>query len=74
VYRQASSTDRRSLLIHVTPEGLAEGEKAKAIIKGVNAEVKTGFSPEEMEIFKAVLRSFFTKFNKQGAGLDRANG
>ena len=74
VFRQASPTDRRALLIHVAPEGVAEGEKAEAIIKAVNAEVKTGFSPEEVEIFKAVLRSFFTKFNKQGAGLDRANG
>ncbi len=66
VVRQASPTDRRALLIQVTPEGIAEGEKAKAIIRGVNAEVKAGFAPEELEIFKGVLRSFFTKFSRQG--------
>jgi len=65
VTRHASSTDRRSLSVRVTPEGIAEGEKAKAIIRGVNAEVKEGFSPDELEIFKGVLRSFFDKFDKQ---------
>lgn len=65
VARQTSSTDRRSLSVRITPEGIAEGEKAKAIIRGVNAEVKEGFSPEELEIFKGVLRSFFDKFDKQ---------
>jgi DNA-binding MarR family transcriptional regulator len=64
VARQASPTDRRSLLIQVTPEGIAEGDKAKMIIKKVNEEIKTGFPPEEMEIFKKILRSFFDKFNK----------
>jgi MarR family transcriptional regulator, organic hydroperoxide resistance regulator len=64
VARQASPTDRRSLLIQVTPEGIAEGDKAKMIIKRVNEEIKTGFPPEEMEIFKGILRSFFEKFNK----------
>jgi MarR family transcriptional regulator, organic hydroperoxide resistance regulator len=64
VARQASPTDRRSLLIQVTPEGIAEGDKAKMIIKRVNEEIKTGFSPEELDIFKGILRSFFEKFNK----------
>ncbi|MFA5181192.1 MAG: MarR family transcriptional regulator [Syntrophales bacterium] len=64
VARQASPTDRRSLLIQVTPEGIAEGDKAKMIIKRVNEEIKTGFPPEDMEIFKGILRSFFEKFNK----------
>lgn len=66
VARQASPTDRRSLLIQVTPEGIAEGDKAKTIIKRVNEEIKVGHSPEEMEIFKGILRSFFVKFNKNG--------
>ena len=64
VVRQASPTDRRSLLIQVTPEGIAAGDKAKMIIKRVNEEIKTGFPPEEIEIFKVILRSFFKKFNK----------
>ena len=66
VARQASPTDRRSLLIQVTPEGIAAGDKAKMIIKRVNEEIKTGFPPEEIEIFKGILRSFFEKFNKNG--------
>lgn len=67
VARQASPTDRRSLLIQVTPEGIAAGDKAKMIIKRVNEEIKTGFPPEEIEIFKEILRSFFEKFNKNGS-------
>jgi MarR family transcriptional regulator, organic hydroperoxide resistance regulator len=68
VARQASPTDRRSLLIQVTPEGIAEGDKAKMIIKRVNEEIKTGFAPEDMEIFKGILKSFFEKFNKNSGG------
>jgi len=64
VARHASPTDRRSLLIQVTPEGITAGDKAKMIIKRVNEEIKTGFLPEEIEIFKVILRSFFEKFNK----------
>jgi len=64
VARQASPTDRRSLLIQVTPEGIAAGDQAKMIIKRVNEEIKTGFPPAEMETFKKILRSFFEKFNK----------
>jgi len=66
VARKASPTDRRSLLIQVTPEGIAAGDKAKVVIKRINEEIKTGHLPEEMEIFKGILRSFFEKFNKNG--------
>ncbi|MDI9569234.1 MAG: MarR family transcriptional regulator [Pseudomonadota bacterium] len=66
VVRRTSAADRRSLSIQVTPEGIVEGEKAKAIIRDVNALVKAGFSPEELEVFKGVLRSFFDKFDKPG--------
>jgi DNA-binding MarR family transcriptional regulator len=68
VVRQASTTDRRSLLIQVTPEGITEGDRAKLVIKRVNEEIKTGYSLEEIEIFKGILRSFFNKFNKNSGG------
>jgi DNA-binding MarR family transcriptional regulator len=68
VVRQASPTDRRSLLIRVTPEGITEGDRAKLVIKRVNEEIKTGYSSEEIEIFKGILRSFFKKFNKNSGG------
>ena len=64
IVRKAAPNDRRAYLIHVTPEGLEEVEKAKVIIKRVNGEIKEGFSEEEINAFKKVLGSIFEKFGK----------
>lgn len=64
IVRKAAPNDRRAYLIHVTPEGLEEVEKAKAIIRRVNGEIKEGFSEEEINAFKKVLGSIFEKFGK----------
>ena len=63
VMRRASKKDRRSIRIYITPEGIEESEKAKPFIKRVNEEIKSGFSQEEIEVFKRVLNSVFQKFN-----------
>jgi DNA-binding MarR family transcriptional regulator len=62
VMRQASKKDRRSIRIYITPAGVEECEKAKPVIKRANEEIKSGFSLEEIEVFKRVLNSVFQKF------------
>jgi DNA-binding MarR family transcriptional regulator len=64
VVREPSPDDRRALLIYITPEGVAEIDRAKVVIKRVNEEIKTGFSEEEVAAFKKVLKSFFEKFDR----------
>jgi DNA-binding MarR family transcriptional regulator len=69
VRRDASLNDRRALHVYINPEGRQEMVKAKNIIMKVNREIKDGFTEEELEAFKKVLRSFSRKFNacsKQG--------
>jgi DNA-binding MarR family transcriptional regulator len=69
VRRDASLNDRRALHVYINPEGRQEMDKAKNIIMKVNREIKDGFTVEELEAFKKVLRSFSQKFNagsKQG--------
>ena len=62
VMRKAGKNDRRSIRIYITPEGTEECSKAKPVIKRVNEEIKSGFSPEEIEVFKRVLNSVLQKF------------
>ena len=63
VMRRASKNDRRSIRIYITPAGIDECDKAKPVIKRVNEEIKSGFSKEEINVFKRVLNSVFQKFN-----------
>ncbi len=63
VTRNSNPSDRRLSHIYITPRGLEEVNKAKAVIRKVNEEIKKGFTPEEIEAFKGVLKSFFKKFN-----------
>jgi DNA-binding MarR family transcriptional regulator len=65
--RHANPGDRRASHIHLTPQGLAEVNGAKAVIRRVNEEIKSGFSAEEIEAFKRVLNGFFDKFQRNGA-------
>lgn len=65
--RHANPEDRRASHIYITPQGLAEVDGAKAVIRQVNEKIKTGFSGEEIEAFKRVLNGFFLKFQRNGA-------
>jgi DNA-binding MarR family transcriptional regulator len=61
--REFNPSDRRTYLISITPLGLEEIEKAKDVVHAVNDKIKNGFTEEEIEVFKKVLNSFFTKFD-----------
>ncbi len=63
VTRRVSPNDRRSFRIYTTPEGIEECDKAKRVIKRINEEIKSGFSQEEIEVFKKVLAGVFEKFS-----------
>jgi len=64
VSRNASTSDRRMFRIYITHQGVEESNRAKTVIKRVNEEIKSGFSQEDIEIFKRILKSFLEKFNK----------
>jgi len=63
VQRNSSPHDRRVSRIVITPKGIEEVTRSVGIFKRVNEEVKSGFSHDEIEIFKKILGSFFEKFN-----------
>ena len=63
VLRKASIYDRRSSHVHIRPEGIDEMNKARSIVGKVNQEIKNGFTVEELESFKKIMRSFFEKFD-----------
>ena len=65
VQRRMDPNDRRALLISATPEGKAEAEKAKSVIRKVNKEIKSGHSSADIEVFKSVLGGILEKFKKQ---------
>lgn len=62
VRRELHPNDRRTFNISITPKGLDEIERAKPVVRQVNDKIKEGFSDEEMEVFKKILNSFFSKF------------
>lgn len=61
--RNSNPHDRRSSRLYVTAEGIAEAEKVKSVLHRVNASIKDGFTTEEIDAYKRVLRSFFEKFD-----------
>ena len=65
VERHPAPGDRRAFLIHMTPKGLESLEKAKKVIMGVNEELRRGFTPEEVEVYKKVLKSILERFKSR---------
>lgn len=63
VRRNLSPTDRRALHVYASPEGMQEADKAGKVIRMVNQEIREGFTAEELECFKKILKSFFRKFD-----------
>jgi len=64
IVRRMALNDRRAYLIHITPDGIEEVEKAKGVIRRVNEEMKEGFTDEEINAFKKVLNGVFERFGK----------
>ncbi|HPC02516.1 MAG TPA: MarR family transcriptional regulator [Syntrophales bacterium] len=62
VERQTAPGDRRAYLVHMTPKGLDSLEKAKKIIMSVNEDLRKGFTAEEVEAYKKILRSILERF------------
>jgi DNA-binding MarR family transcriptional regulator len=67
VARSPGGSDRRAFRISITPQGLEESNRARPLIRKINQEIKSGFSREEIETFKRVLRGLLEKFGKLGA-------
>ncbi len=64
VTREPNPGDRRVWHLHLTPQGRGEAQKASGVVGRVNAEVKAGFSEQDIEGFKSVLKGFYKKFRK----------
>jgi DNA-binding MarR family transcriptional regulator len=63
VKRNSNPVDRRSSHIYITENGLMECREAAAVIRRTNDEIKSGFSEDEVTVFKKILKSFLKKFN-----------
>ena len=64
VTRNPNPGDRRVWHLHITPQGRDEAQKASGVVRKVNAEARAGFSEQEIEGFKSVLKGFHQKFRK----------
>jgi len=64
VARKPNPGDRRAWHLHITPQGRGEAQKAAGVVRKVNAEAKAGFSEQDMDAFKRVLKGFSEKFRK----------
>ncbi|MDY6879567.1 MAG: MarR family transcriptional regulator [Thermodesulfobacteriota bacterium] len=62
VERRKNPSDRRGYLIHLTEKGDRLAIQALPLVKGVNEEIKAGYTDEEVEAFKKVLIGAFDKF------------
>lgn len=50
IKRQACPQDRRAMRAHLTEKGKKAHEAVKETLRGFNAEIEAGFSPEEMDV------------------------
>ncbi len=57
--RRPGRSDRRKYKIFITDQGMAECKKVKPIIRQVNNEIKKGFSINEIDAFKDVLKRIY---------------
>lgn len=62
VQRRANPKDRRVSLIHITPRGIKEADKAGQVISRINGAIKAGLSKAELESFSKTLKGFMAKF------------
>ena len=64
VTREPNPGDRRAWHLHITPQGRDEAQKASGVVVRVNAEARAGFSAQDIDAFKRVLKGFSEKFRK----------
>jgi DNA-binding MarR family transcriptional regulator len=62
VKRNAGTADRRASHVFITDKGGEEIDRAQAVIRRVNEQIKADFTGSEVEAFKKILQSFFVRF------------
>jgi DNA-binding MarR family transcriptional regulator len=62
VERNAGKLDRRASHVFITDRGRVEIDRAQAVIRRVNEQIKADFTESEVEAFKKILQSFFVRF------------
>jgi len=62
VARNNSADDRREYLITITPAGIAETEKAGAVIAAINKKIENEFSKRELDEFRSTLQKLDSLF------------
>jgi DNA-binding MarR family transcriptional regulator len=62
VKRNAGTTDRRASHVFITDRGDEEIDRAQAVIRRVNEQIKADFTEREVRAFKKILQSFFVRF------------
>ncbi len=65
VERNAGTADRRASHVFITDEGREEIDRASAVIRRVNSQIKADFTEDEVEALKKILKSFFVRFGAQ---------
>ncbi|MDB4951531.1 MAG: hypothetical protein JWM27_4180 [Gemmatimonadetes bacterium] len=55
--REVNGSDRRSLLVHVTPAGRALAQRLNACLETLEAEIRAHLAPEEVAGFHAFARA-----------------
>jgi DNA-binding MarR family transcriptional regulator len=64
VTREPNPGDRRVWHLRLTPKGRGEAQKASGVVGRVNREARAGFSEQDIEGFKNVLKGLYKKFGK----------
>ena len=62
VTRNAGRLDRRASHVFITDRGGEEIDRAQAVIRRVNEQIKADFTESEVNAFKKILKSFFIRF------------
>lgn len=69
VKRQIDPENRRAISILLMPAGREEGAEALTVIKRINEEIKTDYSPAEVDAFKKILGGILRKFKAPSTGM-----
>ncbi|PKN33887.1 MAG: hypothetical protein CVU61_11360 [Deltaproteobacteria bacterium HGW-Deltaproteobacteria-19] len=62
VERRIDPSNRRAILIHITPEGLEEERKARNVIQHINGEIAADYTVQEVDAYVKILKGIAEKF------------
>jgi len=66
--------DRRASHVFITDRGGEEIDRAQAVIRRVNEQIKADYTESEVEAFKKILKSFFVRFAAHPRGEESDGG